>query len=455
MSLFRNLAFGLTCFVAIIATLTPALAQTSATNSPYSRYGLGELANPETMQAAAQGNTSTTYSNPYSINLSNPAALASMEMTAYEIGLNGSYSNFKDVQGASGNVWNAGVSYLSLGFPLFNPLNEIGQRKKRAVHWGGAVGLVPFSTVAYNIQTTDSTGALGRVTRAYIGKGSLYQAYGSVGVKYKDLSLGATFGYVFGHLVYERDVLLNTVTQSLSDQFSDDIRVRGLNIRLGGQYEYVLSKRREDEEEQAFRRRDKTRLVVGATLTPGINYNVIASSRYTSTDYSTNGYPRDTAYYQSETISPLRMPMQYSVGLSLKKDNHYRVAVEYTAANWSEYNNPAKPETFTNTYTLRVGGEWIPDYKSFNSYANRVAYRAGFYTGTDPRTFGADRLTRTAVTLGLGLPLRLPRGLPSFINIGAELGTFGNPNYVTEDYVRLNLGFTLNDNTWFYKPKFN
>jgi hypothetical protein len=59
------------------------------------------------------------------------------------------------------------------------------------------------------------------------------------------------------------------------------------------------------------------------------------------------------------------------------------------------------------------------------------------------------------LTLGLGLPLKLPRGMPSFMNLGFEAGQLSSSNSLNETYYKLNIGFTLNDNTWFYKQKFN
>jgi hypothetical protein len=58
------------------------------------------------------------------------------------------------------------------------------------------------------------------------------------------------------------------------------------------------------------------------------------------------------------------------------------------------------------------------------------------------------------VTLGIGLPVILPRQQTSFVNLALEIGKIGADSPIEETYVRFTAGFTLNDNTWFYKRRF-
>jgi hypothetical protein len=46
---------------------------------------------------------------------------------------------------------------------------------------------------------------------------------------------------------------------------------------------------------------------------------------------------------------------------------------------------------------------------------------------------------------------------PSYINIGVELGQRGTKenNLIQEQFVRILIGFTLNDNSWFRKRKYD
>lgn len=84
-----------------------------------------------------------------------------------------------------------------------------------------------------------------------------------------------------------------------------------------------------------------------------------------------------------------------------------------------------------------------------------MRYRLGFYYGTDPRSIGTEQVTRYALTLGTGFPIVLPRQQVSFMNTALEIGRFGVPDVLQETFVKLSVGFTLNDNSWFFKRKFN
>ena len=41
------------------------------------------------------------------------------------------------------------------------------------------------------------------------------------------------------------------------------------------------------------------------------------------------------------------------------------------------------------------------------------------------------------------------------MNLSFELGQMGVADVLQERYVKLTVGFTLNDNSWFFKRKFN
>lgn len=84
----------------------------------------------------------------------------------------------------------------------------------------------------------------------------------------------------------------------------------------------------------------------------------------------------------------------------------------------------------------------------------RVRYRAGAYYRQDPREINGKNLDDIGVTLGFGFPLILPRQQTSFVNAAFEIGKIGTDSPIEETYYKLTVGFTLNDNTWFYKRRF-
>ena len=150
------------------------------------------------------------------------------------------------------------------------------------------------------------------------------------------------------------------------------------------------------------------------------------------------------------------MPREYGIGLTYEKVGNYRVGIDYSASQWGNYTQNGESDGLRNTYRIAAGGEFIPNSNSYNRYWKRIRYKAGVYYTQDPRSDNLnEQLTETGVTIGLTLPVVLARGQKSWCNLAVTGGKFGTEGSLNETFVRINLGFTLNDNLWFYKRKFN
>src|SRR5690349_5511666 len=68
--------FFLTILVLFFSTITPVNAQD---NSPYSRYGIGDIVPSTNINTRAMGGISAGYSDYLSINFNNPASFSSFE----------------------------------------------------------------------------------------------------------------------------------------------------------------------------------------------------------------------------------------------------------------------------------------------------------------------------------------------------------------------------------------
>ena len=140
----------------------------------------------------------------------------------------------------------------------------------------------------------------------------------------------------------------------------------------------------------------------------------------------------------------------------MSQRNKWKIGANYSFGNWSEYSNEGIPEgqDLNDSYIVSVGGEYIADHLSYNKYYKKIKFRMGAFYGKDPRL----DLNNYGLTFGFGLPIVLPRQTVSFVNLSVELGQLKGPaaeNLLSENYVNLTAGFTLNDNTWFFKRKFN
>lgn len=84
-------------------------------NSPYSRYGLGNFVNQYYAGPGGMAGLSAAFHDPYHLNTLNPASLANLQATAFEVGLDAQYTGLKS-EGASEGIWSGNLSYLAWDF---------------------------------------------------------------------------------------------------------------------------------------------------------------------------------------------------------------------------------------------------------------------------------------------------------------------------------------------------
>jgi hypothetical protein len=437
-----------------LSVATFSLAQrTTSMNAPYSRYGMGNLASADMPALQSMGGIASAYNNPFQLNIANPASLAFLSYTSFETGGFAEYTRITTSNNneAVGN-WNGNISHFALGFPLKNPIARVTEVKRSPFSTGMAFGLLPFSTVGYDITNNSTLPDIGDVTYNYKGGGRSYQAFLSMGSKYKGLAIGGHLGYIFGGVSKERSLFFDEQPYTFGDVFREEYAMKGLMFRFGLQYEYIIGKSKDEDGKTDI---ERPRITLGLHGNTATNLSTEGSSIAARTNFLYNGSNLDTILASVNTQGTLTLPSEIGVGLTYSKMLHWKFGVDFKMSTWSAYQNTLDSETLADTWRIAVGGEYIPDVRSYNKYSKKLRYRAGFHYGTDPRVVGGEQLTRYGVTAGLGFPLRLPRGVPSFTSVGLEYGKLSATDLISENYFRINVGFTLNDNTWFYKQKFN
>ena len=105
---------------------------------------------------------------------------------------------------------------------------------------------------------------------------------------------------------------------------------------------------------------------------------------------------------------------------------------------------------------LRVGGQLRP--KPAENYFSNVAYRAGFFVGTDYVNVGKE-LPQFGLTFGLGLPIAnysaISRSQFTVVNLGFEYSKRGkNDNLLKENLFRISAGLNFSD-LWFNKRRYD
>lgn len=416
-------------------------------NSPLSRFGLGDPLDQYVAGFGGMAGLSAAINDPYQLNLLNPASLPHLISTSFEVGLYAKYAGLKSEDKTAG-VWSGNLQYMALGFPLKNPINKSLDRKTSKWDLGMSLALSPYTLVGYDVLTQQFDPDFGTATTALKGNGGTYKLAWGNGIKYKGFSVGVNAAYLFGKLTNSRKVNFDSLAFSYDTEFLDEVSVRGFVWQVGAQYVYDFKK----TDKAGKRVPNGKRLIAGAYGGPSTNFNT-NSSRYYYRFLS--AAIRDTILYSSEVKEKGRMPSSFTAGITYEEINKLRIGIEYSATRWSEYLNEAKPESLQDGSRLAAGVQYTPDVFSYNDYWKRVQYRAGLFHETDGRSIANDQVTRYGFTFGLGFPIIMPRQQISFIQTAFEIGKFGVPDVLQETYVKLSLGFTLNDNSWFFKRKFN
>lgn len=428
-------------FVIVVASAQPT------DNSPYSRLGLGDLEEQNFSALASMGGIAAAYHDAYNVNILNPASYAHLRSTAFEVGVYGQFGQLKNNDASTG-VWSGNVSYISVAFPMRNPVNEVLDRQKRDFHWGMNLALLPFSNVSYDVITTDALPSVDTVQYEYQGTGGTYKFLWGNGFQYKNLSFGTNLGFLFGRINNNRIVTFRDLGQSYRDNLSDDISISGFVWNFGLMYDYAFKKPGKDGKDKYTGKK----LTVGLYGNSNTSFNTSSDVLYLRESFA----EADTFLVDPELEASGTLPAEFSIGFLYTKINKYKMGASFKTTQWSNYKNEAKVEELKNSWRFAVGGEYIPDVNSYNNYAKKIRYRAGVFYSKDPRSDSFnEQLTNYGITLGFGLPLIQKQQKISFVNIGLELGRMGSADSLRENYGRITLGFTLNDNSWFYKRKFN
>ena len=434
----RSLIF--TFFGLLIATT--AFAQPKA-NSPYSRFGIGDILDQRFAVSQATG-FSNAYHDYYHLNLQNPASLGHLTTTAFETGFYTQRSDWESGNN-SNTTWSGNLSYLALGFTLNNPVNQVLDREIKPFSWGMAFNLQPYSLVGYDVETIGTVENIGATSTRFRGEGGTYQLQWGNGIKYKQFSGGINFGYVFGRMENYRVISFSDIESGYENRLTDDFSVNGLTWNMGAQYDHVIK-----TEDKRFQKS----ITIGLTGHSNHTINTNTSQFYERFNraYVT---PQDTILNTTNVRGNATLPSALGLGLIYKEANKLQLGVNYDRTAWSNYRNDAKQETFQDAWRVAVGGEYIPNFSSYNSFVKRIRYRLGAFYGKDPRSIGGEQINQVGMTLGFGLPLVLPRQQVSFVNLALELGQNGGNTTLKETYGRLTVGFTLNDNSWFFKRRFD
>ena len=418
-------------------------------NSPLSRFGLGDPLDQVHAAQSGMGALQSTYQDAFHLNLQNPASLANLQATSFEIGVYGRASDLTD-QSGSASVYQGNLRYLALGFPLRNPINLSLEQQQNSWNAGMAFSLAPTTLVGYDLELRGDDPLAGPTSNQLRGNGGAYRVSWSTALRFRGLSGGLNVNYNFGKLTNSRILYFDSIPEALATEFLDEISLSGFTLGYGVQYAFNFK----DLNEEGFPVPNGKRILVAANGQLGGTVDSESSLLFRKFSPGTI-VVRDTISYEDGIEGSVDLPASVTFGLAYEDINRFFVGAEYGRTAYGNYRNTQQPEQLADINRFAVGVQFIPNATSYNNYWARVRYRLGARLEDDPRVVEGVQARRNAVTLGLGLPIQLPRQQVSFLDLAVEYGKFGVPDVLDESYVQLTLGFSLNDNSWFFKRKLN
>ncbi len=410
------------------------LSAQNGTISPYSFFGIGDIRASGTVENQMMGGIGM-YADSIHVNLKNPAAYGELGMdvlnkvgtVVYTAGISRNNYRLKSyTEEESPSVTT--LDYLSLGFSLGKGL-------------GMGFGVMPYSSVGYNFLSEREVDGQ-TVTNNFNGDGGLNRVYYSIGYEIiENLSIGATVNFNYGTLNSERLQQADDVQFGAFDRRSSEIH--------GFDFNYALN----------YTPTIKEGYTLHASVRVNTQGNLVSENERKIGSFSNvNGVNIEEIevdlYAQNLANTELKIPTTTTVGLGYGKDLKWFLGAEYSYQGLSSFENSfmgVDNVQYKDASSFALGGFYTPNYNSFNSYFNRITYRAGLRLDKTGMVVNDVDINNFGITFGLGLPLG--RSF-SNLNIGFEMGRRGTTkaDLIEESYYKINLGLSLNDR-WFRKRK--
>lgn len=391
------------------------------TNSPYTRFGYGEINDNHNGEQRAMGGVAMGVRSSASINSVNPASYSVVDSMTFMFDMGASLlvSNF-----SSGNnkktTFTGNLDYLTIQFPLAKKI-------------GVSAGIQPYSFSGYNFSenqllllanNTDTPDSV-TATKSFVGSGGFSEFYAGLSFElFHHLSLGVNAYYMFGSINNYRNISFDQSTNFTPTTQLNYIEANNFRFRYGGQFFTTFAKKHE--------------ITLGLIYEQKKNFNGNASTIISGISVDTINY--DLAF---------DLPTIFGAGLYYTYHNKLSVGFDYSFQNWKEARFYGKTDTLANRHKIAIGGEYIPDANG-RKYFEHIRYRVGFNMSNPYyKIEGISPGKNFGINFGVGLPLRYSR---TIINASFEYGKIGNYSKLKENYFKFTFNACINEN-WFFKRK--
>jgi hypothetical protein len=340
-------------------------AQNNYTNAPVSMFGIGEIYSNEGGKYSGMGETGLAIRSGNYIGSANPAAITTLDSLrfTFEAGVFGSKRRYYSGK-SSNNATLGGPGMIGMGFRIVPRLY-------------GSVTFSSYSNAGYYITVQNQTeGAIDVSTYdRYEGDGGLFKAAATTAYQFnKNLSLGATVGYIGGR-----------ITQSEANGTASKtyiIRRRSFDLELGAQYTHFIDKY--------------------TSVNAGAYYSMKQDfiQKATRTLYSSTN--TDMNKEENWSISPQSLPQSFGVGFSYNL-RRWTFTGDYRNIQWEKaLVSDAKNVRFQNQNKIALGALWATDYEYNNPW--QIMMGVGL---SDPYVIVKDENSKNFyVTAGVTFPFQ-------------------------------------------------
>jgi len=349
----------------------------SQVNSPYSRYGIGELEFSYSARRAGMGGLGVAMDDNAFISMLNPAAWHSINLSRIEFA---TYFNGSFVKDQNQKSFYSGGYFSGFSFAL-----PVSKENGIIV----SMGLIPLSKIAYetkvkvinpNTQTED-------YSFDYSGEGGLSKVY--FGASYTlpfDVSLGATLDYNFGTFSYNSKLNFPNSTTANSS-FISEYRVKGLGGTFGLISQNLIENLFKSEKIQDFR--------LGAAVS-------FISKMSADTSFTKIGsYVNDTL---SQGITSMNIPLKVTFGASARLNPRTQIYADYLFQNWADYSvSENRDINLQNLSKVSLGIEYKNSAQAY-TLSDLIIWRGGVSYGTTPYKINGTSIKEFSVSAGVSLP---------------------------------------------------
>jgi hypothetical protein len=412
----------------IASSAMTAFAQ-GATNSPYSQFGLGEVAQQGGSQNRGMDGLGIALHKSNQVNTANPASYAYVDSLTmlFDMGLSASLTHFEE-NGVKKNARTGNFEYAIGSFRLLKNV-------------GATFGILPITNIGYEYSSSrymaemESTMATG-----YKGNGGLQKLFVGLGGRVGNLSAGFNVGYLWGS--FDRSITLSssTAVNSLKKKYTADFSNYVLDFGL--QYDLRMGK--------------KDMVTLGATY--GFGHKLSADATCDIINSNSTISKADTTHLVISDA--FELPHTFGAGLAYSHLNTLTVGIDGTLQRWGKLKFPKESNgqyqlasgMLKNSYKVTVGTEWTPRYNS-RRLIDRIKYRIGASYMTPYYKIGnIDGPKQYSVSAGFGIPIQNQINARSYLNISAQWVNQSADGLLKENTFRINLGLTFNER-WFAKWK--